>query len=163
MNELMYRPIGVIHSQYDNTNDMPIQPASAQGIRGTVEIYTDYAVGLKDIEGFSHLILIYQFHLSNDYQLIVKPFLDDNMRGVFATRAPKRPNQIGFSVVKLIKLENNIIHIENVDIVNNTPLLDIKPYVPDFDAATDVKIGWLTKSKHKVSTMKSDNRFEFYF
>jgi tRNA (adenine37-N6)-methyltransferase len=159
----MYKPIGVIHSQYDNTNDMPIQPASAQGIRGTVEIYTDYAMGLKDIEGFSHLILIYHFHLSKGYQLIVKPFLDNNMRGVFATRAPKRPNQIGLSVVKLIKLENNIIHIENVDIVNNTLLLDIKPYVPDFDAATDVKIGWLTKSKHKVSTMKSDSRFEFYF
>ena len=90
----MYNPIGVIHSQYDNANDMPIQPASAQGIKGTVEIDSDFAAGLKDIEGFSHLILIYHFHLSNGYQLIVKPYLDDNMRGVFATRAPKRPNQI---------------------------------------------------------------------
>ncbi len=80
MNEIKYKPIGVIHSQYDNTNDMPIQPVSAQGIKGTVEIYTDFAVGLKDIEGFSHLILIYHFHLSNSYQLIVKPYLDDNMR-----------------------------------------------------------------------------------
>lgn len=163
MNEIKYKPIGVIHSQYDDNNDMPIQPASAQGIKGTVKIYTDYVSGLKDIEGFSHLILIYHFHLSNGYQLKVKPYLDDNMRGVFATRAPKRPNQIGLSVVKFVKLENNIIHIENVDIINNTPLLDIKPFVPDFDAATDVKIGWLTKSKHKVSTMKSDSRFEFYF
>ena len=163
MNEIVYKPIGVIHSQYDNANDMPIQPAAAQGIKGTVEIYTDYAAGLKDIEGFSHIILIYHFHLSSGYQLKVKPFLDDSMRGVFATRAPKRPNQIGLSVVKLVKLENNIIHIENVDIVNNTPLLDIKPFVPDFDAATDVKIGWLTKSKHKLSTMKSDSRFDFYF
>ena len=162
MNEIKYKPIGVIHSQYDSTNDMPIQPASAQGIKGTVEIYTDFAAGLKDIEGFSHLILIYHFHLSNGYQLIVKPYLDDNMRGVFATRAPKRPNQIGLSVVKLVKLENNIIHIENVDIVNNSPLLDIKPYVPDFDAATNVNIGWLTKSKHKLSTMKSDSKMEFY-
>jgi tRNA-Thr(GGU) m(6)t(6)A37 methyltransferase TsaA len=163
MNEIKYKPIGVIHSQYDNTNNMPIQPASAQGIRGTVEIYTDFAAGLKDIEGFSHIILIYHFHLSNGYQLIVKPYLDDNMRGVFATHAPKRPNQIGLSVVKLVKLENNIIHIENVDIVNNTPLLDIKPYVPDFDAATNVKFGWLTKSKHKLSTMNSNSSFDFYF
>jgi tRNA-Thr(GGU) m(6)t(6)A37 methyltransferase TsaA len=142
---------------------MPLQPAYAQGTKGTVEVYTDFAAGLKDIEGFSYLILIYHFHLSNGYQLIVKPYLDDSMRGVFATRSPKRPNQIGMSVVKLVKLENNIIHIENVDIVDNTPLLDIKPYVPDFDAATDVNIGWINKSKHKLSTMKSDSKFDFYF
>ena len=89
MNEIVYKPIGVIHSPYDNSNDMHIQPVAAQGIKGTVEIYTDYAAGLKDIEGFSHIILIYHFHLSNGYQLKVKPFSDESIRGVFATRAPK--------------------------------------------------------------------------
>ena len=163
MNDIVYKPIGLIHSPHDKTEGMPIQPASANGIRGSVEVYPEYAPGLKDLEGFSHIILIYHFHLSNGYQLEVKPFLDDNLHGVFATRAPKRPNNIGLSVVKLVKVENNILHIENVDIVNGTPLLDIKPFVPDFDAIENVSIGWLSKSKHKLSTRKSDNRFDFYF
>jgi tRNA-Thr(GGU) m(6)t(6)A37 methyltransferase TsaA len=163
MNEICYKSIGMIHTQFVNTRDMPIQPIAARGIPGIVEIFSEYVPGLKDIDGFSHIILIYHFHLSTGYQLEVKPFLDDNMHGVFATRAPKRPGSIGLSVVKLIKVENNSLHIENVDIVNGTPLLDIKPFVPDFDAAEDIKIGWLSKSKHNLSTGKSDGRFDFYF
>lgn len=163
MNEIIYKPVGIIHTPYESTNDMPIQPSSAKGIKGTVELYPEYKTGLKDLTGFSHIILIYHFHLSNGYQLEVKPFLDENLHGVFATRAPKRPNNIGLSVVKLLKVENNIIHIENVDIINGTPLLDIKPFVPDFDATVNIKIGWLSQSKHKMSNQKSDGRFEFYF
>ena len=163
MNEIIYKPIGIIHSPYENTKDMPIQPAAARGIAGTVEVFPDYAKGLKDLNGFSHIILIYHFHLSNGYQLEVKPFLDDNLHGVFATRAPKRPNNIGISVVKLTKVENNILYIENVDIVNGTPLLDIKPYILEFNAADNTTIGWLKKSRHNFSTRKSDNRFDFYF
>jgi len=163
MNEVVYKPIGIIHSPYENTQDMPIQPAAAKGIAGTIEIYPAYEAGLKDLNGFSHIILIYHFHLSKDYQLEVKPFLDENIHGLFATRAPRRPNNIGLSVVKLIKVENNKLYIENVDIINGTPLLDIKPYVPDFDATENISIGWLSKSKHKLTTQKSDGRFDFYF
>ncbi len=163
MNEIIFRPIGIIRSPHDKTEGMPIQPAAAMGIKGSVEIFSDYVDGLKDIEGFSHIILIYHFHLSTGYQLEVKPFLDDNKHGVFATRAPKRPNQIGLSVVKLLGRIDNIVQIENVDILNDTPLLDIKPFVPDFDAVENSSIGWLSKSKHNFSTRKSDERFDFYF
>src|SRR4030042_1582978 len=126
MNKVVYQPIGMIHTPYEKPQDMPIQPAAAKGITGTVEVYPEYAAGLKDLNGFSHIILIYHFHLSNGYQLEVKPFLDDNLHGVFATRAPRRPNNIGISVLKLIKVEINNLHVENVDIVDGTPLLDIK-------------------------------------
>jgi len=161
MNEIIYKSIGIIHTPYEDIKNMPIQPSAAKGVKGTVEVYYKYQAGLKDLNGFSHIILIYHFHMSNGYQLEVKPFLDDNLHGVFATRAPKRPNNIGISVVKLIKIENNILHIENADIINQTPLIDIKPYVPDFDAANNIKIGWLNQSKHKMSNQKSDGRFDF--
>jgi len=160
MKKIVYKPIGMIHSPYDTVNGMPIQPAAATGIMGTVEVFADYVPGLKDLEGFSHIILLYHFHLSDGYQLEVKPFLDNNKRGVFATRAPRRPNQIGLSVVKLKKIENNILHIEKVDVVNDTPLLDIKPYVPDFDKAEDIQTGWLSESKHRMSSAKADDRFD---
>ncbi len=163
MNEVLFKPIGIIHTPYENTKNMPIQPSSAKGITGTVEIKPSFANGLKDINGFSHIILIYHFHLSNGYQLEVKPFLDENSHGVFATRAPKRPNNIGISIVKLVKVENNFLHVENIDIINGTPLLDIKPFVPGFDATVNVKIGWLAGSKHKISHQKSDGRFDFCF
>ena len=163
MNEIIYKPIGIVHTTHEGTNNIPIQPSSAKGIKGTVEVYSEYETGLKDLTGFSHIILIYHFHLSNGYQLEVKPFLDENLHGVFATRAPKRPNNVGISVVKLIKIDRNVLHIENVDIIKGTPLLDIKPFVPDFDAAVNIKIGWLTQSKHKMSNQKSDGRFDFYF
>lgn len=163
MDEISYKPIGIIHTPYEKTGDMPIQPSAAKGISGTIELNPDFTAGLKDIEGFSHLILIYHFHLSFGLSMEVKPFLDDKHHGVFATRAPRRPNNIGLSVVRLIKVEKNILHIENVDIVNGTPLLDIKPFVSDFDAAENVKTGWLTGSKHKISNKKSDNRFDYYF
>ncbi len=111
------------------------------------------------MEGFSHLVLIYHFHLSKEYDLMVTPFLDDQPRGVFATRGPRRPNSIGFSIVKLNAVEGDILEIENVDIVDGTPLLDIKPYVPEFDAQTEVKTGWLAEVKEQVKQVKSDNRF----
>ena len=107
---------------------MPIQPSGAKGVAGTIEISPDFIEGLKDLDGFSHIILIYHFHLSKEYTLSVKPFMDDKLRGVFATRAPRRPNPIGISVVKLIKVEpRNLLYTENLDIIDGTPLLDIKP------------------------------------
>lgn len=161
MENIIYKPIGIIHSPFESVEGIPIQPAAATGVLGTVELFTDFTGGLKDLEGFSHVVLIYHFHLSEGYQLEVKPFLDSNKRGVFATRAPRRPNQIGLSVVKLNHIEYNILHIERIDVVDGTPLLDIKPYVPGFDKTEDIRIGWLSGSKHKMSSAKADNRFGF--
>jgi len=160
MDNVKYNPIGIIHSPYKEIEGMPIQPCAAIGVRGTVEIKYEYAGGLKDIDGFSHIILIYHFHLSKGFSLEVIPFLDDNPKGVFATRVPKRPNSIGLSIVKLIKVEDNILHIENIDILDNTPLLDIKPYVSIFDALEQTEIGWYSKAKYNVRNKKSDLRFK---
>jgi tRNA-Thr(GGU) m(6)t(6)A37 methyltransferase TsaA len=160
MDDIRYIHIGIIHSPYKEIEGMPIQPCAATGVKGTVKLEHEYADGLKDIDGFSHIILIYHFHLSQGYSLEVIPFLDDHPKGVFATRVPKRPNPIGLSVVKLIKVEDNILHIEDVDILDNTPLLDIKPYVSIFDALDQTKIGWYSKAKYNVRNRKSDLRFK---
>ena len=157
--EMKYKPIGIIHSPFKDINGMPIQPTAAKGITGTVEVKPEYADGLRDIEGFSHIILIYHFHLSEGYSLEVKPFMDDHLRGVFATRAPRRPNPIGISVVKLAKIEGRILQVEDLDIVDGTPLLDIKPYVPEFDVQKAERTGWLSKSTYELSEVRSDERF----
>lgn len=157
--EISYRPIGIIHSPFEGIAGMPIQPAAARGVKGTVEIETEYCKGLKDLDGFSHIYLLYHLHLSKGFSLKVTPFLDDSPRGVFATRAPRRPNAIGLSVVRLLRVEGCILHIEDVDIADGTPLLDIKPYVPEFDAPEADRIGWLSGKKHKISGARADSRF----
>jgi tRNA-Thr(GGU) m(6)t(6)A37 methyltransferase TsaA len=157
--EIKYQPIGVIHSPFKDIEGMPIQPAGAANIRGTVEVLPELADGLRDLEGFSHIILLYHFHQVQETKLIVIPFLDSEPHGVFATRAPKRPNPIGLSIVKLISIERNILHIENVDILDETPLLDIKPYVPEFDRLAVERVGWLEQAKGKVRGKRSDDRF----
>jgi len=159
MDEVKYKPIGVIHSPFKGPKGTPIQPVGARGIGGTVEVFPEYAEGLKDIEGFSHIILICHFHLSRGWSLEVKPFMDDQLHGVFTTRAPARPNPIGISIVRLVRVEENILHIQDVDIVDGTPLLDIKPYVPEFDVRDVAKTGWLEQNLHKLSTSKDDERF----
>jgi tRNA-Thr(GGU) m(6)t(6)A37 methyltransferase TsaA len=160
MGQIIYQPIGTIHTPFKDTKDMPIQAKGGKGIRGTIRIEPAFVEGLKDIEGFSHIILIYDFHRSKGYALTVKPFLDDKLRGVFATRAPKHPNPIGISVVKLKKVEGNILHIEDVDIVNGTPLLDMKPYIPDVDAFKVTRIGWLSKKTKRFKNARADGRFK---
>ena len=160
MEKIIYNQIGAIHSPFKNTKGMPIQPSGAKGITGKIIMKQEYIEGLKDLEGFSHIILIYHFHLSEGYSLTVKPFLDEKFHGVFATRAPKRPNPLGMSIVKLLRIEENILSIEDVDIVDGTPLLDIKPYVPEFDSIQTGKIGWLFKKVKKVQHHKADGRFE---
>lgn len=160
MREIIYKPIGIIHSLFKDVKGMPIQTTAAQGIAGTIEIEPDYAGGLKDIEGFSHIILVYHFHLSEGYSLEVRPFMDDHLRGVFATRAPRRPNPIGLSVVRLVKVEGSTLHIEDVDIADGTPLLDIKPYVPEFDIREVERTGWLSEKANKIHEVKSDERFK---
>ena len=159
MNHIQYQPIGTIHSPFDEPQNMPIQPVGALGISGTVVIDPEFQEGLQDLSGFSHIILVYHFHLSKGYAMKVKPFLDDNLRGLFATRAPRRPNPIGISVVRLERIEANVLHIMNLDIVDGTPLLDIKPYVPDFTESEDVKIGWLSKKKIDAKRFRADDRF----
>ena len=154
-----FAPIGVIHSPFSEPEGMPIQPPGAAGIQGTVEVFEDFRKGLKDLDGFSHIILLYFFHRSQGFRLRIVPFMDREPRGLFATRAPKRPNPIGLSVVQLDRIEDGVLHIQNVDILDGTPLLDIKPYVPEFDAQGKVRTGWLEKAKKTVSSRKSDARF----
>lgn len=162
MSEIRYKPIGVIHSPFKEPKGVPIQSASAQGIKGTIEIFPEYIEGLKDLEGFSHIILIYHFHLARRGALKVKPYMDNKLRGVFATRAPSRPNPIGLSIVRLVKIEGNVLHIQDVDIIDGTPLLDIKPYVPEFDIRKVERIGWLEKRVKKLHITKDDGRFVNY-
>ena len=154
-----FTPIGIIHSLFSKLEDMPIQPAGAAGVKGTVQIFDEYRPGLKDLEGFSHIILLYHFHRSQGFNLNVVPFMDSVPRGLFATRAPKRPNPIGLSIVQLDKIEDGILQISNVDILDGTPLLDIKPYVPEFDAYEKVRIGWLENKSKTIKGRMSDNRF----
>ena len=154
------KPIGIIRTPFTELEGMPIQPKGATGVKGTVELFHDFQAGLKDIDGFSHIILIYMFHRCQGFNLQVVPFMDTTSRGVFATRAPKRPNPIGLSVVQLDRIENGILHVLNVDILNGTPLLDIKPFVPGFDCPQDVRTGWLENSTDNVSAKKSDGRFK---
>ncbi|HHT9124747.1 MAG TPA: tRNA (N6-threonylcarbamoyladenosine(37)-N6)-methyltransferase TrmO [Candidatus Brocadiia bacterium] len=160
MNEIIYKQIGVICSPFKDIKGMPIQPTGAKGIVGTVEMEPEYVDGLKDVEGFSHIVLIYHFHLSKGYSLEVMPFMDDRLHGVFATRAPRRPNPIGISIVKLIKIEGHTLHVEGLDIVDGTPLLDIKPCVPEFDVIKVERTGWLSKRADKVHEVKADERFK---
>ena len=159
MNEITYKPIGVIHSPFKEPKGTPIQPASAKGADGTVEIFPAYVEGLKDVDGFSHIILIYHFHLSKPSSLTARPFMDNERHGIFAIRGPSRPNPIGVSIVRLIRVEGNILYIQDLDILDGTPLLDIKPYVPEFDRTDVSRIGWLEKNINKLIKMKDDGRF----
>lgn len=158
-NEITYKPIGVIHSPNKEPKGAPIQAAAARGIKGTVEVYPEYAEGLKDLEGFSHVFLLFHLHLANGHPLIVKPFLDDKTHGVFATRSPCRPNLIGLSTVRLRKVDKNILYVEDLDVIDGTPLLDINPYVPKFDNRRTRKIGWLEGKTGKLKETKDDGRF----
>lgn len=154
-----FTPIGTIHSPYADIRDMPIQPTGAQGVPGKVRLDPQYADGLADLDGFSHIILIYALHRSQGYALTVTPFLDDHPRGLFATRAPRRPNPIGLSVVGLTAVNPPELSIVNVDVLDGTPLLDIKPYAPQLDGAEDIRTGWLADKTARAGRIKSDDRF----
>lgn len=140
--EILYWTIGIIHSEHTIAEETPIQPVYAKGCKGYVELYPEFVDGLRDLGGFSHIYLIYHFHQVRSVQLLVKPFLQDVERGVFSTRSPCRPNPIGLSVVELLGIEGNILHLDGVDILDGTPLLDIKPYTAKFDLCNVTKNGW---------------------
>jgi tRNA-Thr(GGU) m(6)t(6)A37 methyltransferase TsaA len=146
--KFIMKPIGIIHSPFTEKDKTPIQASRSQAI-GVVEIYPEFADGLKDIEALSHIYLLYVFHESSGYALQVKPFLDNQEHGIFATRYPYRPNPIGISIVKLLSRSENSLTVEGIDTLDGTPLLDIKPYVPDFDLRTEVNAGWYEKRSEK--------------
>jgi tRNA-Thr(GGU) m(6)t(6)A37 methyltransferase TsaA len=157
--KIEYHPIGIIRSPFKHIEGMPIQPSGASTAQGRVQVFPKFAEGLKDLDGFSHVILLYHFHRVEDSALIVTPFMDSQPRGVFSTRAPTRPNPIGLSIVKLLRIDKTVLHIENIDILDGTPLLDIKPYVPQFDQYPADRTGWLEQAKDSVRAKKSDRRF----
>ena len=159
MKNYSYEPIGIIHSEYKQKEGVPIQGVLSKESKGWIEIFPEFKEGLKDIDGFSHIFLIYCFHLSKGYSLLTKPFLENKKHGIFATRAPKRPNPIGISVVKLEKNKDNKLYINEVDIIDGTPLLDIKPYISKFDARDNTKMGWVKNKLDNKDNHYSDNRF----
>jgi len=159
MSSVVLHPIGTIATPYKTAEEMPIQPGGAAETMGTVVVDEVYAEGLADLEGFSHIILIYQFHRSQGFDLIVKPFLDDHKRGLFSTRAPRRPNPIGLSVVQLVKREGNRIKVLGIDVLDGTPLIDIKPFVPAFDVPEVTAVGWLEGKEGLEKKIRSDDRF----
>lgn len=157
--DIVFTPIGVIHTPFEDLEGMPIQPSGAKDIEGEVVLNPEYEKGLEDIAGFSHVILLYLFNKSEGFDLMVKPFLDNRMRGLFSTRAPRRPNPIGLSIVRLTGREGNRLMIRDIDVLNNTPLIDIKPYVPKFDTKEHTRSGWLEENQKRSETIRSDDRF----
>ena len=139
---IVFQPIGWVRSPHTDPIATPIQPLYAKDCVGRVELQPEFAEGLTDIEGFSHIYLIYHLHRAPAVQLRVKPFMQDIEHGIFATRAPCRPNPIGMSLVRLLRSEGNILHIEGVDILDGTPVIDIKPYAPRYDAVENPRGGW---------------------
>ncbi|BBO71009.1 tRNA (N6-threonylcarbamoyladenosine(37)-N6)-methyltransferase TrmO [Desulfosarcina alkanivorans] len=154
-----FSAIGTIHTPFTRLEGMPIQPSGAREVKGTIILEPQYEEGLRDLDGFSHIILIYHFHRSKGYRLTVKPFLDNVARGLFATRAPRRPNPIGLSIVELVRIEGPNVHVRGIDVLDGTPLLDIKPWVPTFDVRENVRAGWLDKNQKNSRSIKSDHRF----
>lgn len=159
MDLITFHPIGIISTPFQEPKGTPIQPRAAAGAVGTVKVFPEYCQGLEDLDGFSHIFLLYHFHHCQGFSLLVKPFLDEVQRGVFATRAPARPNPIGLSLVRLDRIEHDTLHVREVDMLDGTPLLDIKPFVPQFDTRDQARIGWLNDNLEKLKTMRDDGRF----
>ena len=158
--EFTLKPIGVIRTPFKISEDTPIQSSNSD-TKGHVELSEEYLEALKSLDGFSHIILLYWFHSAKPPKMLMKPYLDTEEHGLFSIRAPSRPNPIGISIVKLIKIKENRLYIEGVDILDETPLIDIKPFVPEFDNRPQATSGWLAKSSlAKHHSHIADNRFE---
>jgi len=154
---IVLRPIGIIHTAFREAAGTPIQPRFAGGSKGRVEVFRPYAPALKDLDGFERVWLLYWLHAAGAPKLLVRPYMDTTERGLFATRAPSRFNPIGLSPVRLLGMKGNILHIEDVDILDGTPLLDIKPYCPKFDCFEAARSGWLDRCNETRRT--ADDRF----
>lgn len=156
--EITMRPIGVIRSPHKDADRTPIQPVYARGVEGVAEVFPPYVDGLRDLDGFSHIYLLYHFHRAGSARLLVQPYLEDVSHGVFATRAPCRPNPIGFSLVRLVRIEDRLLHLEDVDVLDGTPLLDIKPYIERFDGRDDVRSGWQERVDEETAHKRGRRR-----
>lgn len=159
MNEIVYTPIGIVHSQFKKPEGTPIQAAASINTEAIIEIFPEFSEGLLDLEHYSHIHILYHLHLSQNKGLTIIPFLDTKPHGVFATRSPARPNSIGLSVVILEKIVGNLLYVKNIDILDGSPVLDIKPYIPQFDVFETTKNGWLATQVHKLDKQKDDGRF----
>jgi tRNA-Thr(GGU) m(6)t(6)A37 methyltransferase TsaA len=158
--DIIYWPIGVIHSEHTIAKKTPIQPVYAKGCKWYVDLYPDLVDGFRDLSAFSHIYLIYHFHQARSVQLLVKPYLQDAEHGIFATRAPFRPNPIGLSVVELLSIDGNILHVDGVDILDGTPLLDIKPYTAKFDLHDVKKNGWQDDVDEQTAQKRGKRGYE---
>jgi len=145
MNQIIMHPIGIIHSPYKENKDIPIQGTFKDRVEAWLELKDEYADGLRDLDKFSHAIIIYYFHRSHREEIEGRPFLEQNKHGIFAIRSPHRPNHIGFSIIKIKRIKANMVYFTEVDVLDGTPLLDIKPYVKYFDSRANVISGWLDK------------------
>lgn len=165
--ESVFRPIGFVRSPFTEAKGSPIQPSGARGTAGRIELLPEYAAGLADLSGFSHLYLLYFFHKSGGFELTVTPFLEGGEgkgtpRGLFATRAPRRPNPIGLSVLRIedVDVAAGVVSVLDVDVLDGTPVLDVKPYVPGFDAPFgEVRSGWIGESGRDAASVRADGRF----
>jgi tRNA-Thr(GGU) m(6)t(6)A37 methyltransferase TsaA len=155
--EIVYRPIGIIRSEYGNKEETQIQAAFSSSV-GVVGVFPEYAPGLKDVESFSHLILLYHFHQAAGCDLLKRPFLDDSERGIFATRHFNRPNPIGISIVELLEVEGNVLKVRGLDVLDGTLFLDVKPYIREFDRREDVRSGWLEGRRIEVGSELTPRR-----
>lgn len=153
------KPIGRVHSPFKELSSMPIQPKGAAEVEAQIEIYPEFAPGLTDLDHFSHVYVIYQFHCAVGSKLRVVPFMDTVERGVFATRSPLRPNPIGLSLVTLLRIEENWLTIKGVDMLDGTPVLDLKPYVARFDEIRESTSGWMQATDEEITNKRSDRRF----
>jgi len=160
MEPITFTPIGVVRSPFVSAVGMPIQTIAAEGVEGSIELDPAYAPGLADVAAFSHVWLLCHLHQAWEPALVVTPFLDDQPHGVFATRSPRRPNPISLSIVRLLRVEGHILHVVDLDLIDGTPVLDIKPYVPTFDARDTTAIGWYTGKVQRVHDVRSDGRFQ---
>ena len=158
--EITLQPIGYLETPFNDIADMPIQPSVLADTRGKAVLDEKFMPGLKDLDGFSHIILLFLLHKISGYQLEVVPFMDTLPHGIFATRSPKRPNRIGMSIVRVESVVGNIVHFKGVDMLNGSPLLDIKPYYSYFDQQTQVRNGWLEGKTLRPENLRSDKRFE---
>lgn len=160
MGEIFFlEPIGIIHSPFRELENMPVQSVGAQSVEGKVVVDERFSEGLRDLEGFSHIYLVYHFHRANRTELRVIPYMDTVEKGVFATRSPLRPSHIGISIVELLSVSRNVLEVRGVDVLDETPLIDIKPYIPQFDCRGDATSGWMKASRADVERKRSDNRF----
>ena len=155
MDPISYTPIGIVHTPFTTPVGMPVQSVAAAGVAGTIELDPQWEEGLKDLATFSHLVLLTHLHQVTSYSLEVVPFLDDRPHGIFATRSPRRPNPIGLSIVRLVRIAGCTLHVEDVDLVDGTPLLDIKPFVPALDNRETERIGWFADRLDRLQSVRA--------